>query len=172
MAQVQSVDIPSPGSFYAQQRQSNWCWAACNQMVLNAVGIGETQENQVVKLFGRLVDQGAGGNFQLAAQALAGTYSTTNGRSVTVQPYVSYLSRRNPNDVFIILDHIRNGIPLVMATTMHGRVCVGVDYVQSQQGVQITAFRLMDPAQAGSIFTVTIQEWLQTGMGFMTVNLQ
>ena len=63
---VYSIDIPNPTAFYCKQKQSNWCWAACNQMLLKAIDIDETQENQVLKFFKTLVNRGAGDNFELA----------------------------------------------------------------------------------------------------------
>ncbi|MBK6612199.1 MAG: C39 family peptidase [Sphingobacteriales bacterium] len=43
-----------------RQRQANWCWAACVQMVLNYHGLHITQEQVVEKIYGGLVDQPAG----------------------------------------------------------------------------------------------------------------
>lgn len=41
------------------QRQANWCWAACSQMVLNYHGLLISQEQIVTKIFGGLVDNPA-----------------------------------------------------------------------------------------------------------------
>lgn len=41
------------------QRQQNWCWAACSQMVLNYHGLYVTQEQLVNKIYGGLVDRPA-----------------------------------------------------------------------------------------------------------------
>jgi hypothetical protein len=43
-----------------RQRQTNWCWAACVQMVLNYHGLYVTQEQIVQRIYGNLVDQPAG----------------------------------------------------------------------------------------------------------------
>lgn len=42
-----------------RQRQQNWCWAACVQMVLNYHGLCVTQEQVVQRVFGSLVDRPA-----------------------------------------------------------------------------------------------------------------
>lgn len=62
-----TAGIPSDEfEFYAateqqgRQRQSNWCWAACVQMVLNYHGLYITQEEIVQKIYGQLIDQPAG----------------------------------------------------------------------------------------------------------------
>ena len=39
-----------------RQRQSNWCWAACGQMVLNNHGLRVTQEQVVQRIFGESVN--------------------------------------------------------------------------------------------------------------------
>lgn len=43
-----------------RQRQSNWCWAACVQMVLNYHGLYVTQEQVVQRIYGNLIDRPAG----------------------------------------------------------------------------------------------------------------
>ena len=42
-----------------RQRQENWCWAACIQMVLNYHGIEIQQEEIVQRIFNKQVDRGA-----------------------------------------------------------------------------------------------------------------
>ena len=168
-----SVDIPNSSSIYVPQTQTYWCWAACNTMLLKAKNIKVTQEDQVMKLFGRLVNQGAGPNYENAKLALDGTYSTYSGGSIIVRSYVSYLQSRNPSDPIIIINHLKNGIPLVMATTAHGRVCVGVDYITNGQQYQITKMRLLNPANGGDIEEFTMAQFLQQGLiGFMTYDTQ
>lgn len=52
------------------QRQSNWCWAACAQMVLNYYDIMVTQEELVKKVYGNLIDKPA--NFNQICSAISG----------------------------------------------------------------------------------------------------
>lgn len=169
-AQQYSIDIPNYTNFYTTQRQTNWCWAACNQMLLNAIGVNEIQENQVKKIFGQLVNKGAGANYELAKVALAGTYTNSNGEKVTVTAYVSYLYQQNQNDPIVIINKLSKGIPLVMATQQHGRVCIGVDYIQNGQFYQITTLRLLNPLNPNNVETKSMQQFLSEGlMGFMTI---
>jgi len=169
--QAYSVDIATPGSFYALQKQPLWCWAACNQMVLNAVGIPETQEKQVLKLFGQLVNRGAGGNYELARMPLGGRYENEAGETVNVRVYISY---GRFNDHLVIIDHLKKDIPLVMATKMHGRVCVGADYITDGRTCKITKVRLLDPAgPPEQVIEYTMQQFRDEGLiGFMTIDLQ
>lgn len=59
-----SAGIPSNNfQFYAmnsRQRNMNWCWAACIQMVLNYNGLYVTQEDIVMRCFGSLTDHTGG----------------------------------------------------------------------------------------------------------------
>ena len=173
--QVGSADISNASSLYAKQKLDNWCWAACNQMLLSARDIEESQENQSIKVFGTIVNRGAGVNYELAKIGLRGTYQNSSGDTVRIVPYISYLSQRNNNDPIIIIEHLDDGIPVVMATDQHGRVCVGVDYVKNGSYYEITKLRLLDPSQYGSanIIEYTIQQLLQEGLiGFMTYNIR
>lgn len=43
--------------YTAHQRQTNWCWAACTQMVLNYQGVPVTQEEIVQRVFGGQYDR-------------------------------------------------------------------------------------------------------------------
>ena len=109
-------------------------------MLLKAQGIDESQPNQVIKLFGELVNQGAGDNYEMAMQVLGGEYVNSTGDTVQVVPYVSYLGQ-NYDDPIVIINHLEQGIPLVMATQSHGRVCVGVDYTTKRGGVSNNLFK-------------------------------
>jgi hypothetical protein len=65
------------------QRQSNWCWAACVQMVLNYRGIPVTQEQVVQRVFGGAVPNLPGQPSQIL-QALSGWAFTRNGQRVMI----------------------------------------------------------------------------------------
>ncbi len=60
----------SASSQHGRQRQNNWCWAACIQMVLNYHGLYISQEELVAKVYGNLMDQPA--NEQQIIYALSG----------------------------------------------------------------------------------------------------
>lgn len=71
-----------------RQRQQNWCWAACVQMVLNYHGLFVTQEQVVQQVFGTLVDRPATETDIL--RALSGWAPDARGRfsAITASPYV------------------------------------------------------------------------------------
>lgn len=63
------------------QRQSNWCWAACVQMVLNYRGVPVTQEQVVQRIFAGAVPNVPGQPDQILT-ALSGWAFTRNGQRV------------------------------------------------------------------------------------------
>jgi len=71
-----------------RQRQENWCWAACVQMVLNFHGLPVSQEEVVERIFGRHVNQPAN-NSQILI-ALSGWAPDFRGRPalITATTYV------------------------------------------------------------------------------------
>jgi len=90
-----SAGVPSEDfEYYAapaqagRQRQSNWCWAASVQMVLNYHGLYVSQEDIVGRLFGALYDSPA--NLDRIMVALSGWAYDTRGKISTIhaQPYV------------------------------------------------------------------------------------
>jgi hypothetical protein len=165
--------IPKSEALFAPQETRSWCWAACNQMMLSAAGVRESQTNQAnkrVALFGGLLDQGAGTDYRQAMPCLSGKYTKVDGTTVSISARVSYLKDRNPTDPIVILNALKRGWPVVMATAAHGRVCVGVDYVTDGISYQITQLYLLDPAdREGKVRTMAMSRYLEEGgFGFMT----
>lgn len=70
-----------------RQRQTNWCWAACVQMVLNYHGLYVAQEQVVQRIYGTLIDRPAQPNQIL--HALTGWAPDNRGRysSIHANPY-------------------------------------------------------------------------------------
>lgn len=66
------------------QRQSNWCWAACVQMVLNYRGVPVTQEQVVQRIFAGAVPNVPGQPNQILT-ALSGWAFTGNGQPVVLR---------------------------------------------------------------------------------------
>ncbi|MEM6763347.1 MAG: papain-like cysteine protease family protein [Bacteroidota bacterium] len=60
-----------------RQRQENWCWAACIQMVLTYHGLKVSQEEVVRRIYGSLVDRP--GNPDQVLSALSGSAVNTRG---------------------------------------------------------------------------------------------
>ncbi len=62
----QFVHFAAPEST-GRQQASNWCWAACIQMVLNYHGLYVNQQEIVQRVFGQTVDRPGSGEMILAA---------------------------------------------------------------------------------------------------------
>lgn len=76
---------------YGSQVQSNWCWAACIQMVLNYHGLYVSQMDVVTKIYGSpYVNQPA--NEQQILAALSGWAPDTRGRYSAINAYGGYTS--------------------------------------------------------------------------------
>lgn len=71
-----------------RQRQENWCWAACVQMVLNFHGLYVSQEQVVQRVYGQQVNRPAN-NAQILT-ALSGWAPDNRRRfsAITASPYV------------------------------------------------------------------------------------
>ena len=89
---------------YGSQVQSNWCWAACIQMVLNYHGLYVSQSDVVTKIYGSpYINQPANEQQILAALSgwapdVRGRYSAINayGGLTSVQEIVNGLSGKWP----------------------------------------------------------------------------
>lgn len=90
-AGVQSAefDFAAAPHFAGRQRQANWCWAACIQMVLNYHGLRVSQEDVVRRVYGAQVDLPAQPAQILAA--LSGWAPDARGRfsAIHASPYVA-----------------------------------------------------------------------------------
>lgn len=97
-----------------KQRQSNWCWAACIQMILNYHGVSVTQEQIVRRVFGNLIDLPAGPDVILAT--LTGWAVNSRGRNViiTATPFIF-------NGSEIIYD-LAYHWPLIIGLTVPGSI--------------------------------------------------
>lgn len=96
-----------------RQRQSNWCWAACIQMVLNFHGVVVSQEQIVERIFGNQINRPA--DPATIMYALSGWGIDVYGNPVTIHasPYnltgpnvVTYLAYKWPLIVGLAGDEI------------------------------------------------------------------
>ena len=73
------------------QIQSNWCWAACIQMVLNYHGLSVSQVDVVTRIYGSpYIDQPA--NESQILRALSGWAPDSRGRYSSIQAYGGFTS--------------------------------------------------------------------------------
>ncbi|HSK72543.1 MAG TPA: papain-like cysteine protease family protein [Pyrinomonadaceae bacterium] len=96
---------------HGKQRQSNWCWAATTQMVLNYHGLYVQQEQVVQRIFGRQVDSPASPNQILTA--LSGWAPDNRGgySAIIASSYVS---------VTDMINDLAYEYPLIVGTSNSG----------------------------------------------------
>lgn len=99
---TEEFDAWAAESVTGNQRQANWCWAACSQMVLNYHGLYIQQEQIVKRIYGKLVDLPAN-EYQIRA-ALSGWAPNVQGgisriyckSGVFINDIPKYLSKKWP----------------------------------------------------------------------------
>jgi hypothetical protein len=127
-----------------RQARSNWCWAACIQMVLNQHGLPVQQAQLVQRCFGALPDLPLTGPQIL--KALDGWSLDQNGRARVVS------GDPVPPDNLSMVADLHAGNPLIVALRSpngqggHAYVLTGCDYYVDGLGqTQIQNLILRDP---------------------------
>ena len=145
------VGIPRQGMEYvaSDQRNSQWCWAASIQMVLNYYGVSISQEQIVARTYG--VDPAGrlpnwGGNFQNITANLNNWNIDNAGR-----PYVvsARLGRGAPTPA-VLLQELSNRRPVIVAyatgpNSGHAVVVTGASYTPTPGGPIIHSLIVRDP---------------------------
>lgn len=135
--------------FAAMQKGTQWCWAACIQMVLGSQGILVKQEDIVQRTYGcdpwgRLPDWSA--SDQTITANLNGWAHRVDGRRVSVRAR-QFPGAPSPET---IVTELNNRRPIVMAyrtspVTGHVVVCTAATIAQWPQGSQLNSIIIRDP---------------------------
>ncbi len=128
-----------------RQQQSNWCWAACIQMVLNYHGLYVSKQDIVTRVYGQLVDRPAHPHQIL--QALSGWAPDMRGRYSAV-----HADAQNINEMTVI-DDLHRRWPLIVGLRSlnpgeqgHAYVLTAVYYQMDEYGQpELLGFILRDP---------------------------
>ncbi len=113
-----------------RQRQANWCWAACVQMMLNYHGLYITQEQIVQRIYGQLIDKPAGP--QQIMTALSGWAPNSQGGVSNI------FCQQGVNNVNEITQNLAYKWPLIVGLTNpqggtgHAYVLTGIYYSTDQ----------------------------------------
>lgn len=131
-----------------RQRQSNWCWAAALQMILNYKGVLTTQEHLVEMLYGVQVDQPAN-KFQIM-DVMNHNFTNIHGRASRVESYdidpfvfenfIHFLGKEK-QPMLIGLRGSQTG------ATGHAYVLTGAEFKVNARGevIEVTQVNLRDP---------------------------
>ncbi|MGQ0614359.1 MAG: C39 family peptidase [Planctomycetaceae bacterium] len=149
---VEAAGIPSSEMNYsaATQAESQWCWAACIQMVLKRHGVEMDQSTIVERTygrdpFGRLPDWPA--SFEVITRNLNGWGFDQLGRRYTLS---SRFGRGAPPAAMLVAE-MKARRPVILAyqsgpTSGHAVVCTGVTYTETAGGVMIHSIVVRDPS--------------------------
>lgn len=148
--QLQYVGIPSASMNFAasQQRNSQWCWAASIQMVLNYYQINIVQEQIVARTFGtdpygQLPNWA--GSLEVITENLNNWDIDNNGRAYTVTASLG-VGVPAPND---LLQELYDGHPIIVAyhgaSSKHAVVITGAGFIATQNGPSVQTIIVRDP---------------------------
>ncbi|SFM76091.1 papain-like cysteine protease family protein [Marinobacter zhejiangensis] len=137
----------------ARQKSSQWCWAACIQMMFRVYGYNLPQELLVEQTWGRLVDMP--GYPDQILRALNRTYVDLSGRRFTA---VGDAVTANVNTA---INDLSGNSPLIVGALGHATVLTALSYTESNAGErQVTQATVRDPwPMSPSRRVLSPQEW-------------
>ncbi|MDM7859435.1 C39 family peptidase [Alteromonas sp. ASW11-36] len=149
--QPQYVGIPSTqmNYFAAAQNNSQWCWAAAIQMVLNYYGVSISQEQIVARTYG--VDPyGNLPNWAGSFQAITANLNNWNVDNLGNQYQVMASLNWGAPTPAVLLQELSQGRPVIVGystgpNTGHAVVITAASYTMSPSGPIIQSVVVRDP---------------------------
>lgn len=143
---------------YEPQQASQWCWAACIQMIFNYYGYEMDQASIVNALWGDTVN--LPGNHAIMLTALNAEWTDTNGtRFVVVADTYNITIEKAARD-------LSEDMPLIIGTLGHAMVLTAMLFnVNSDTSAgngpsaQLTGATVADPWPGNGIRVLTVNEW-------------
>lgn len=133
-------------NYYASAQQaSNWCWAACIQMILSAHDVSVTQQDIVATAFGQLVDRP--GELQDIQAVLNATWIDRFGNAKRVHA----TPRQGPPPIEDLKSLLRNETPVIVCYTPpdapvgHAVIVTAVICESTSQGEHLVRLVVRDP---------------------------
>jgi hypothetical protein len=125
-------------SVQAFQEQTQWCWAACIEMVFTFWGHPIDQQDIVTQTWGRLVNMPAQ-PYQIIAD-LNRTWKDSNGNTFRAQGDVYSASGATA------AQDLTNGMPLILGSMGHAMMLTAIAYNRAPNGQgQVTGAIVRDP---------------------------
>jgi hypothetical protein len=149
--QLYYVGIPTENFNYytSSQRNSNWCWAASIQMILNYNGVNITQEQIVEKSYGKSVNgtlPNWTGSFNTITKNLNNWIADSDSEKYKVTATLNYGA---PTPAYLIQELTAQHPVLIgyqtSATTGHAVVVTACSYTQGAYGPVIQSIVVRDP---------------------------
>lgn len=139
----------------AGQHQSQWCWAACIEMVFRYYGYSVSQERIVRETWGQIVN--LPGQPDQILQNLNRLWKDDFGRVFSVSGDVY-----SAEPVTAAQD-LSNDMPLIIGTMGHAMVLTSLEYFRDQYARgQVTKAIVRDPWPGRGRRVLSAQEWFST----------
>jgi hypothetical protein len=128
----------------AAQERSQWCWAACIQMICKWHGIRLSQDSIVNRIFGGIVNMPA--NHADLTKALNSDWTSDDDEefSISAEIFSTNLKKANVDNNRAITD-LANDRPLLNGSRTHATVVARIDYVPTYFGPQVGRVHVIDP---------------------------
>jgi hypothetical protein len=144
--QLVPVGIPRASFNFvaASQQQTEWCWAASSQMILQWYGLRVTQQDVVTRVYGALID--APGSDNAITAALNAVAVSTDGQLKAVHA----VSAAGPPPPSVLIDQLSQKHPILMTFMTgpysgHAIVITAATYFPTPQGPIINSIIIRDP---------------------------
>ena len=151
---------------YAQQSQSQWCWAACIQMLFRSYGYEVSQQRIVQETFGQLVNMPAGSGAVISKQ-INRPWQDDKGKK-----FRSYLEAAYDFDFGVysvdngyIIKKLTNNEPLIYGNKSHAMLLVQMTYAQSPMGPNVVGAGVLDPWPGNGARALQQAELVQVRFG-------
>lgn len=160
-----TVGLRSPvADLFARQQpfQSQWCWAACIEMVAAYYGYELPQEKIVASIFGGTYDMPADAGIFLAA--LNRPWQDMQGRRIMASCEVLYgagqMAANRPD--LMAIERLYGDMPIIIGTVGHAMVLSALEYVPAPGGndATVTGAMVRDPwPESPGRRQLSPQEW-------------
>lgn len=134
-----------------RQEQSQWCWAACIEMICRWHGYPLSQRSIVERVFGGIVNMP--GDDRVLTSSLNSAWTDDNGRPFRISaevfsPALGLAQVLNDR----VVEDLQNDRPMLNGSRSHATVVARVDYTPAQAGAQPTVHRVhvIDPWPGGA----------------------
>jgi len=130
----------------AQQKMSQWCWAAAISMLFDYHGNPVAQERIVESTWGRRADLPAL-NGEMMTASLGRTWRDDRGRTFRARVRVYDAAAGEYGvDAATVIDELRAERPLLVGTVGHAMVLTALTYVRGPWGdIEVTSVIVRDP---------------------------